>query len=75
MVTDDLIVVWLNNRPTLWRWDDAAEDFRYLRNLTEDERRLIESEHVSEVTEGRSVASAGRPLQKLAKNPLLIGRE
>ena len=36
MVTHDLIVVWLNNRPTLWRWDDASERFCYLRNVTEN---------------------------------------
>jgi hypothetical protein len=65
MVTHDLIVVWLNKRPTLWWWDEAAEDYRYLRNVTENERRLIESGHVSAVTEDRSVVSAGRPFQPL----------
>ena len=63
MDTHDLIVVWLNNRPTLWRWDAAAEDFRYLRNVTENERRLIEGGHVGEVTQGPSVACAGSPFQ------------
>jgi hypothetical protein len=63
MVTHDLIVVWLNNRPTLWRWDDASERFCYLRNVTENQRRLIEGGRVREVTEGPSVAFAGSPFQ------------
>ena len=66
MVAHDLIVVWLNNRPTLWRWDDASEDFRYFRNLTEDERRLVQSGHAGAVVESRSVATAVRPFQPWA---------
>jgi hypothetical protein len=56
MVAHDLIVVWLNNRPTLWRWDDATDGYVYFRNLTEDERRLIESGNAEAVTERESVA-------------------
>jgi hypothetical protein len=63
ITTYDLIIVWWNNRPTLWRWDDGSEDFRYLRNLSEDERRLIESRHASAAIVDRSVASAERPFQ------------
>jgi hypothetical protein len=51
MVAHDLVIVWLNNRHTLWRWDDAAEEYFYLRNLTEDERRLIENGNAADVTE------------------------
>jgi hypothetical protein len=69
MVHRDLIVVWLNNRPTLWRWDDGSEDFRYLRNVSDDERRLIEGGNVNAVTEGRSVAFAERPFQPWGSLP------
>jgi len=37
MITSELIVVWLNNRRTLWRWDNAAEEYCYLRDMTERE--------------------------------------
>jgi hypothetical protein len=56
MVAHDLIVVWLNNCPTLWRWDDTTEEYAYLRNLTEEEHRLIESGNAEAVTERLSVA-------------------
>jgi hypothetical protein len=39
----DLIVVWLNNRLTLWQWDEEAEAFCYFRELTDRERQTVEN--------------------------------
>jgi hypothetical protein len=46
----------LNNCPTIWRWDDAAEEYAYLRHLTDDEHRLVENGSLDEVMEREWIA-------------------